>query len=371
MPAPEISVILPTFNERASVPGVVRSIHQALAGWPHEVVVVDDNSPDGTWRWAEEASRSDPGLRVVRRMSDPGLSASVLDGFKAARGSKWIVMDADGQHDAALLARMAQALDQHELVVASRYASGGEIGRWTLVRRAGSLGATWLAQLLLNVPLTDPMSGFFGVRSDAASPVMPGMNPRGFKVLLELYYRLGRRAGKAGVRCAELPYRFGRRTAGASKLNQRIIWQYLQMLLELRLETGWPQGLPKFLLVGAAGAVVNCAALAALAHGLRWHYLLAAPVAIEASILHNFFWNDRWTFKDRRRERPWATRLGQYQLTALAGLAVNWVVLAVLVEGLRWRVLPANIAGIASATGLNFVISKLWTWKRQPSAAIN
>lgn len=360
----DVSVILPTFNERESLPRVVREVHEALAGIPHEILVVDDDSPDQTWQWVEAAAQTDQALRLLRRMTNHGLSAAVLDGLQAARGEKCIVMDADGQHDPKLLPQVSEALTAYELVVASRYRGGGGTGRWNPLRWLASRMATWFAQLLLNVSLTDPMSGFFGVRRAAFCDVAGAMDPRGFKVLLELYYRLNRRPG--AVRCGELPYQFRGRLAGTSKLSGHVIREYVQQVLVLR-GARTPQGLLKFAAVGALGAVANCGILWWLMQRHGWHYLAAAPLAIELSIVHNFFWHDRWTFKDRRRLSPWRLRFLRYQWAALAGLGVNWLILAVGVEGLGWPVLAANLCGIAGGTVLNFSISKLWAWRRESS----
>lgn len=363
MGAPEVSVILPTFNERASLPALVPQIHEALAGIPHEIIVADDNSPDGTWQWVEEAMQTDPALRLVRRMANPGLSPAVLDGFAHARAGRWIVMDADGQHDPSILPAMVRALETHDLVVGSRYVPGGSTGRWSLGRWIGSRGATLLAQLVLNVTLSDPMSGYFGLRREAYAPIHSSINVRGFKILLELYARMHRHA--ASLRVREVPFTFRSRMAGESKVSGRIAWQYLQQLFALRRDGPWPQGLPKFLAVGAMGAAVNCALLAALVHG-GWHYLVASIAAIQVSIIHNFIWHDRWTFRDRRAHSRWLGRFRDYEVTSFAGMAVNWTVLAALVGWLHQPLLLANVAGIAFGTVLNFTMCKLWAWKRRP-----
>jgi dolichol-phosphate mannosyltransferase len=367
---PEVTVILPTHNERESVPRVIGEIHQALSGTEHEIIVVDHHSPDGTGQWVEAASQHDRSLRLVWQSGAAGLSAAVLQGFRAARSDRWVVMDADGQHEPAILPVMCRALAAHELVVASRYARGGSTGRWSPARWVGSRVATWLAQLILNVALSDPLSGYFGIRREAFADVAATANPAGFKILLELYYRLNHRRDREGVLCIEVPYRFRQRVAGESKLTRAVIWHYLRMLMKLRREESWPQGLPKFLCVGAMGVVVNSAALWMLVHHLGWPYLVSSPVAIQLSIVHNFIWHDRWTFNDRRANGTWFARLKSYEVVTLAGMALNWVLLMVLVGWAGQPLLLANLCGIAAGTLLNFAMSKLWAWKRQPCAVI-
>lgn len=358
-----VSVILPTYNERESLPTVISDIHVFLQGISHEIVVVDDHSPDGTWQWVEQEGARDPLLRLVHRLEHPGLSEAVLDGFRAAKSEQLIVMDADGQHDPAVLPAICRALGQYELVVGSRYAAGGSTGRWSLSRWFTSRAATWLAQLILNVRLSDPMSGYFGVRRAAFERVASSMNPQGFKILLELCYRLSRGQTHARRLCVEVPYRFRGRVAGKSKLSSRVMWQYLRMLVTLRSEAPWPQSLPKFLAVGAMGTVVNCVSLWALVNRFQWPFWVASVAAIQLATAHNFVWHDRWTFKGRRGHGWWLTRLWHFEVATFAGMLMNWAVLGALVAWAEVSLLTANFCGIVAGTMLNFAMSKLWAWK--------
>lgn len=362
LPPPHVSIVLPTLNERDSLPRVIAEVHAVLSHVPHEVIVVDDHSTDGTWEWVERATAHDPRLRLLRRNQKPDLSGAVLDGFQVARSDSFIVMDADGQHDPTLLPIMLQQLATHELVVASRYLPGAGRAVLTARRWVVGQGARWLARLLLNVPLSDPMAGFFAVRRETYASVAAYMNPRGYKVLLELYVRLARRPERAEVRVAELPYCFRARIAGRSKLSSRVVWQYLVMVMKLWRAMLLEESVPKFLLVGAMGVVVNCTTLWVLVRYARWHYLLAGATAIQLAILHNFAWHDHWTFRSTRSASRWLTRLGRYELSTCAGLSLNWCLLASLVEWGRLPLLWANLCGIAAGTWLNFSISKRWIW---------
>ncbi len=363
--APEMSVVLPTLNERGSLPRVIDEIHRALQRVSHEVIVVDDDSNDGTPEWVEQATAQDPSLHLVRRRAEPDLSRAGIEGFRAAHADRFIVMDADGQHDPALLPAISQLLATHDLVVASRYLPEAGRATMTATRLVGGQGARRLAQLLLNVPLSDPMAGFFGVRREAYASVAAQMDPHGYKILLELYVRLARRSGAAGVKVAELPYRFQARIDGTSKLSRRVVWQYLAMLVRLWRENPWEQRLPHFLLVGAMGTLVNCTALWVLARYAHWHYLLAGAAAMQLAVLHNFIWHDHWTFTRQRSKDSRLVRLSRYELSTVTGLLLNGMILYVLVEWGRRPLLFANLCGIAAGTLLNFSLSKLWIWRRQ------
>lgn len=234
LPTPQVSVVLPTVNERENLPSVIDEIHRALQSVAHEIIVVDDRSTDGTWQWVEEAARHDHALRVVCRTGEPDLSQAVLEGFQAARAQRWIVMDADGQHDPGILPALVDALQTHDLVVASRYLPGAHVEIRTLPRRLVSRLTQWSAQAALGVTLSDPMAGFFGIRRTAYEAVAERLNPRGYKILLELYVRLSQHVRPRPVSCLEIPCRFRPRRRGRSKANIRVALQYLAMLLKLR-----------------------------------------------------------------------------------------------------------------------------------------
>ncbi len=130
-------------------------------------------------------------------------------------------------------------------------------------------------------------------------------------------------------------------------------------------EIGLPQGLPKYLCVGATGTVVNCAVLWGLVHWMHWHYLLAAGVAIQLAVIQNFIWHDRWTFSDRRGHSRWLVRFGQYELTSSGGMILNWILLAAFVSWAHWPLVPANLCGIAVGALVTYTVSKLWIWKHR------
>ena len=158
----KLSVITPTLNEAANVSRLVDELERALIGIDYEILIVDDNSPDGTWAVAEEISAVRPRVRSLRRMDNPGLSVAVIDGFAAAEGDVVACIDADLQHDPAILATMLDELQQGaDVVVGSRHVDGGSTGEWSRLRRLESWIATKTAQVLLGFRLKDPMSGYF------------------------------------------------------------------------------------------------------------------------------------------------------------------------------------------------------------------
>jgi dolichol-phosphate mannosyltransferase len=217
-----ISIIVPTYNEAASLPLLGQRLLAALAGREWELLIVDDGSPDGTADLAEALAPRLP-VRVLRRPAKAGLASAVLDGFAQARGDVLVVMDADLSHPPELVPALVEALrDGVELAVASRYVPGGGTRDWPFVRQIVSRVASFMGNLL--VPVRDATSGFFALRRS----VIDGrtFNPIGFKIGFEIMAR-----GKYR-RAVEVPYVFTDREQGASKFGKREILQYL---IQLRL----------------------------------------------------------------------------------------------------------------------------------------
>lgn len=218
-----LSVVLPTFNEASNLPDVLARLGTTLAGRPHEIIVVDDDSPDRTWEIAEGIARKDASVRVLRRQGRRGLASAVTEGFALARGETLLVMDADGQHDPAVVLGLADRIaGGADLAVASRYAAGGDLGGWRGIRPLLSRAGTALARRLPRVRVSDPMSGFFAVRSDAYARIADRLRPTGFKILLELLAHL-----PADTRVSEVPLHFGLRKYGESKLSLTVQLEFL------------------------------------------------------------------------------------------------------------------------------------------------
>ena len=182
-----ISLVLPTYNEAANITALIDNIDGVLQSVPHEIIIVDDNSPDGTWKVAEGLTRKHPALRVLRRVDQKGLSSAVVEGFDMARGTVLAVMDADGQHDAMLLHTMLSSLKAGaELTIGSRYVAGGSVGEWVTDRRIISSAGTVVAKALSRVRVSDPLGGYFALRADLYKTIRASLRPSGFKILLEI-----------------------------------------------------------------------------------------------------------------------------------------------------------------------------------------
>jgi dolichol-phosphate mannosyltransferase len=229
-----LSLVLPTLNEAANLDRMVRQVQAVLVAFEYEIIVSDDNSPDGTGQIADQLAANDSRVRVIHRKITPGLSPAVVEGWQAARGDVFAVMDADLQHPPDVIASVAVAIQQGaDLAVASRYVAGGEIPTWAFHRRFMSLLGTAAVRLALGPKVrgvTDPLSGCFAFRRSALDPSQ--LRPdRGFKVLLEVLAR----GDFHQVR--EVPYQFATRTRGESKLSLVVALRDIRYAIRIAFET--------------------------------------------------------------------------------------------------------------------------------------
>lgn len=293
----ELSVIVPTYNERGNVAPLVTRLEATLAGVAWEAVFVDDDSPDGTAREVKTIAARDPRVRCLRRVNRRGLAGACIEGILGSSATYVAVIDADLQHDETLLPRMLDSLKsgRSDLVVATRFGAGGSAQAMSPTRESGSRLARRLARMLGGVALSDPMSGFFAIRRDRFEPLAASLSPDGFKILLDIVMR-----ARGTLRVAEEPYSFGSRVYGKSKLDARVVLEYLGLLLSRASRDAVT---PRFLshaLVGVVGLVVQLAALrVGLALGLAFiqAYALGALVALGASFVIT---NLLLTHSDRR-----------------------------------------------------------------------
>ncbi|WP_373497884.1 polyprenol monophosphomannose synthase [Desulfococcus sp.] len=228
-PGPEISIIVPTYNEINNVGPLIQVLHHVLRGVRWEVIFVDDDSPDGTAELAQKMGRKDNRIRCIQRIHRRGLSSACIEGMLSSAAPYLAVMDGDMQHDEKLLPLMLNILKTGEIDVAigSRYAEGGGIGDWDPHRSRMSRLATRLSRLIVKGPITDPMSGFFMIRRTALVHSIRGISGLGGKILLDLLA-----SSPIPLRCRELPYQFRSRLSGESKWDGRAAWGFGMLLLD-------------------------------------------------------------------------------------------------------------------------------------------
>jgi dolichol-phosphate mannosyltransferase len=360
-PTPELTVVVPCYNERLNVAPLVAKLDEALAAIDWEVLFVDDDSPDGTAAEARRIAAYDPRVRCIRRIRRRGLASAVIEGGLASSAQFLAVMDGDLQHDETRLPVMLAALRRGEcdLVVASRHVAGGEAtglgSRW---RHALSDGGIHLAQRLLPARLTDPMSGFFMLPRELFERLAPSLTGQGFKILLDIVL-----SAPPGLRVTEIPSRFRERAAGKSKLDVLVLAQFAGLLLDKLLGGVVPLRFIAFAAVGALGVLVNLAVLTIALKLGRVPFASAETAATILAMVFNFVLNNEITYRDQRlRRTPLWRGLILFMLVCGLGAAAGiGIARALYSENAGWTL--AGATGAVIAVVWNYAVSATLVWR--------
>lgn len=360
---PELAVIVPTFNERDNVLELAQRLARALDGIAFEVVVVDDDSPDGTAELVRELALHDPRFRCLQRIGRRGLASACIEGMLATAAPFVAVLDADLQHDERLLPRMLELLrsGNADIAVASRYLDGVAVPGWAEERRLASrLGTRLVAGIPRLRGLSDPLSGFFMLTRDAFQESVHALSAVGFKLLLDILLSAPR-----PLRVVELPYSFRERRFGRSKLDARVVVEFLVLLLDKLVGAWIPARFVMFAAVGGLGVLVHLAVLG-LAHpvgGLA--FPPAQAIATLVAMTFNFALNNELTYSDRKlRGVDWLVGWITFALACSLGALANVGVASVLfARENSWLV--AGIGGILVGAVWNYAATGFYTWGRR------
>jgi dolichol-phosphate mannosyltransferase len=373
-----LSIVLPTYNESQNIASMLDSIAGTLSSDAHaEIIVVDDNSPDGTGDIASEHAKKLGNrklqVQVIRRPDKQGLSSAILAGIQSAAGEIIVVMDGDFSHPPHAIPRMVKELQdsKYDIVVASRYIRGGSVIGWPFKRRLMSRGATKIAQVGLGIEVKDPMSGFFAFKRRIIEGVK--FDAIGYKMLLEILVKT------KGARVKEVPYTFTNRAAGASKLDSSVVFDYCRAVWRLyrygkslrekerRTSVRFLSKAGRFYTVGATGLLVNYLVslmFNAFVPGL-W-YLYATVIGIAFSMTSNFFLNKIWTFEDLDfSAKKTAIQYGMFMGFSSLGALVQLGMVYTLFENYGMDYPLALVLGVATAAVGNFLLNKKWTFKEK------
>lgn len=360
-PAPEVSIVIPTFNEAANVSLVVARVAAALAGYDWEIIFVDDNSPDSTSTVAKELGSHDARVRCIRRVGRRGLAGACIEGMLSSQARYVAIMDADLQHDERLLPQMLRLLeaDDADLAIASRYVSGGAAEGFSSSRRSISRIATQWARNLLRITVKDPMSGFFMMRRDSLDAIAPELANEGFKLLFDILVS----SRRSEFRIVELPYAFLPRLLGISKFDARNAIEFFALTLSRFSGRRLPPRFFSFVLVGGTGVGVQLASLGfALWAGAG--FLLAEIIATMTAMTSNFFLNNALTYNDRRvtGRRLFPALLSFYAVCLVGALSNVGTSSWLYAHSSNWWL--AGLAGSLIAAVWNFVGSSKFVWSR-------
>ena len=355
----ELAIVVPTLNEKQNVPVLLERLGSTLRGVEFEVLFVDDDSLDGTSDEIRRIGISNPRVRVLQRVNRRGLASACVEGMMATAAPYIAVMDADLQHDESILPRMLDLLREGnlDLVIGTRNAEGGSMGDFSPWRvRLSNLGRA-MSRSISHHELSDPMSGFFMLSASFLKEVVHNISGIGFKILLDIVASSDRK-----VRIAEVPYRFGERAFGESKLDILVGLEYLQLLLDKSFGRYIPVRFMLFAMVGATGVVLHLFILYALLL-MGKAFATAQIIATVVVMTFNFLLNNTLTYRDRRlRGVRIVTGLVTFYAACAVGAFVNVRVATFLVSsGAPWYV--GGLLGIVLGSVWNYGVTAVFTWQ--------
>ncbi len=351
---------MPTFNEADNVGMVVERLDACLGDRHWEVIFVDDDSPDETAEQVRRLAQSDGRIRCVQRLDRRGLSSACIEGMLASTAPYIAVMDGDLQHDESLLPGMLNTLeaDDLDIVVGSRYVSGGDAEGFSRERARKSQVATRLSRMVVPDQLRDPMSGFFMIRREAFEASMRQLSGIGFKIMMDLFASSPR-----PLRFRELPYSFRTRSQGESKLDNQALWDYGMLLLDKLFGRYVPVRFVSFMLVGGFGVLVHMAVLFLLYQSMSFSFLVSQTSASLVAMTANFFMNNVITYRDQRlRGWEWLGGWVSFVLACSVGALANVGIATYLLDrGTPWAL--AGFTGILVGAVWNYAITQIYTWR--------
>jgi dolichol-phosphate mannosyltransferase len=360
--ARQLSIIVPTFNESGNITALFERLKVSLDGTSWEVIFVDDNSPDGTWQAVRALAQQDARVRCLRRVGRRGLSGACIEGILASSAPYVAVMDADLQHDETQLPKMLALLQSGdaELVVGSRYVEGGSADSFNRQRRGVSEFATMIAKRLLRVEIADPMSGFFMIRRDRFEQLAPQLSVHGFKILLDVVA-----TARGQLRTVEIPFTFGSRLSGESKLDSMVALDFLGLILAKLTGDAVSLRFLLFALVGSVGLFVHLFTLDVAFNVFDVRFTEAHVLGAVVAMTSNFLLNNFLTYRDQRlRGFSILPGLLLFYLVCSVGLLANvGVAFSVYDQRPIWWL--AGAAGALMGVVWNYAMSGVFVWRKR------
>ncbi len=362
---PTISVILPTYNEKQNIVQVIEECITSLKEYRAslEIIIIDDDSPDGTASIVKKNYKDNEQIRVIQRLDKKGLGTAIARGFKESRGKIITVCDSDLQHPPEVLVNLIETIKKEDVDIAigSRYLKKGGIENWSIKRKIVSFGADRLARIL--VPntrnLSDPMSGVFALKKEVIENIE--LSPIGYKILIEILSK-----GNCDD-IKEVPYLFKSRNKGKSKLTWKEYLNYLEHIIQLRINS-IHSGLDskrisksiEFAGIGAIGVLINMIIFfTGIQGGLS--YLYSGVLAFFFAVTSNFIGN--WFVTFNRSNGPLIQQFIKYNIISGTGFLIYILVLSSVIEILQFPILLANLSAIGGSTIWNFIGSEKFAFR--------
>jgi dolichol-phosphate mannosyltransferase len=357
----ELSVIVPTYNEKDNILPLISKLCETLNGIDWEVIFVDDDSPDGTAGSVRNIAEKNSNVRILQRIGRRGLSSACVEGMLASSAPYLAVIDGDMQHDETILPDMLHYLkkDDLDIIVGSRYINGGGTGDWDHSRIKKSQFATKISRIIIPSNLTDPLSGFFMVKRDSFEKIVRNLSSIGFKILIDIFA-----SSPAPLRFRELPYKFRSRQNGQSKLDISVMWDFVMLLLDKLIGKWIPIRFISFALIGGGGILIHLTIFSVLFHLLNNSFILSQSIATVIAMLSNYILNNILTYQDHKlKGMAWLFGLLSFSLICSIGAFANVGVASYMFkEDAGWAL--AAMAGIVIGAVWNYAATSVFTWHK-------
>ena len=362
MNKPSLSIVIPTYNEKDNISKILEKLDGALKDITHEIIFVDDNSPDETSREVKNFMRNSSKIRLIHRIGRRGLSGAVIEGIFAANSELVAVMDCDLQHDEAKLSNMMKLFSSHpalDLVIGSRFTDRGGISdkAFSRIRELGSKITTHLVKKLLNINSSDPLSGFFMVKKETFLHSAENLQTQGFKILADFLATSGK-----SIEIKEIGYKFKNRIAGESKMSFLTVLELIGLVLSQIFQGRVSIRFILFCMVGLSGIFVQL-----LITGISMFFINQFPTSqtlgIMAAMTSNFFLNNTITFQERKLKSFDLIRgLFSFYLVCSLGAFTN-IAVANHMFGFSSNWLISSFIGALFGAIWNFTLTSIFTWK--------
>ena len=362
MSKPTLSIVIPTYNERDNIIVILEELKKVLKSISHEIIFVDDNSPDGTSAVVKDCMKKSSKIRLIHRIGRRGLAGAVIEGIFAANADIVAVMDCDLQHDENKLLDMINLFSKNsslDIVIGSRFTETGEISEkaFSKIRELGSKATTFIIKKVLNITSTDPLSGFFMVKKESFLKSSENLQTQGFKVLADFLATSGK-----NIQIKEIGYRFKNRIAGESKMSFLTTLELIGLVLSQILKGKVSIRFILFCMVGLSGIFVQLL-ITGLVMLLINQFPTSQTFGIIAAMTSNYFLNNIITFQERKLKSLDLIRgLFSFYLICSLGAFTN-IAIATYIFSFSSNWLISSFIGACFGAVWNFTLSSIFTWK--------
>ncbi len=362
MKKPVVSIVIPTYNEKDNISQILEVLRKSLKGIEHEIVFVDDNSPDGTSFEIKKFIKNSSKIHLIQRVGRRGLSGAIIEGIFAAKSELVGVMDCDLQHDETKLKDMLDLFSNDaslDIVIGSRFTENGEISSnaFSMVRKLGSKITTFAIKKLLRIKSSDPLSGFFMVKKETFLKKSDKLQTQGFKVLADFLATCG-----TSIETREIGYSFKNRVSGESKMSFITALELIGLVLSQILNGRVSLRFILFCMVGLSGILVQL-----IVTGFTMLLINQFPTSqtfgIIAAMTSNYFLNNIITFQERKLKSLDLIRgLFSFYLICSLGAFAN-IAIATFVFDISSNWIISSFIGACFGAVWNFTLTSVFTWK--------